>query len=472
MMGCLLKIKGNKIVFSILVFVFLCFLSNEKAHSKFSNTGQKGASDTKQLLFLGNKTLPPMIYTQKGKTTGIVVDLAEALKKRMEQPVEIKYMDWSQAQQLVLEGRADALLQINPSQDREKIYDFPDSLLESEFSIFSSSGCAPRGISDLKGVRVGVEKNGLPIELLKRDASIKTVIIPDILSGFHLLSRGELDVIIADRWVGCYIVAEHKIKNIMIRGTIERSNSAIAVKKGNLALLQDINKALAELKEDGTYAKILRKWEPKQIAVYTKEQVFTRQIFMIAMLCVLFVLTLSVLLLLKEIKKRKKLNEKLKNMATTDPLTGLLNRRAVEHLIDREMYRKNRYDHHVSLLLLDLDHFKQINDQFGHAVGDEVLAKFSEKIKTIVRKTDSIARWGGEEFIILASDTDITNAVLLAEKIRKTVKSAEFGKIKTLTTSIGVAEYHCEENFLQWYKRVDGALYKAKIEGRDRVVAA
>jgi diguanylate cyclase (GGDEF)-like protein len=105
-------------------------------------------------------------------------------------------------------------------------------------------------------------------------------------------------------------------------------------------------------------------------------------------------------------------------------------------------------------------------------VGDEVLAKFSEKIKTIVRKTDSIARWGGEEFIILASDTDITNAVLLAEKIRKTVKSAEFGKIKTLTTSIGVAEYHCEDNVLQWYKRVDGALYKAKIEGRDRVVAA
>ncbi|MCP4118637.1 MAG: diguanylate cyclase [Desulfobacteraceae bacterium] len=164
-------------------------------------------------------------------------------------------------------------------------------------------------------------------------------------------------------------------------------------------------------------------------------------------------------------------NEELNRLSMTDTLTGLLNRRAIKPIIEKEMSRKNRFAHPVSFMILDLDNFKQVNDQYGHAAGDEVLSKVAGTIKSILRKTDSIARWGGEEFVVLAVDVDLIHAVAMAEKIRKTVMSICFERVRPVTVSIGIAEYHPDEDFQQWYNRADSALYKAKNEGRNRAVA-
>ena len=162
--------------------------------------------------------------------------------------------------------------------------------------------------------------------------------------------------------------------------------------------------------------------------------------------------------------------EELSCLSMTDTLTGLMNRRAIEPLITNEMNRTNRFNTPVSLLILDLDHFKRVNDNYGHEFGDTVLTHVSDIIRSLCRRTDNYARWGGEEFLILAGDTTAANAVYLAEKIRRKIQSASVGSLQEITVSIGVSSFHKGEDFRQWFKRADMALYQAKDLGRNRII--
>jgi len=195
------------------------------------------------ILLLGNESLPPMSFVKGGKPHGIVVDIAKALAAHMHRPVEVRLMDWTEAQQRVLEGQADALLQFNPNPERLALYDFSTPLLTSEFTIFTyGNRFGITDMRDLRGLKVGVEKNGLPALLLKGDPQIGTHIVTNVPQAFEMLVTGAVDAVVVDRWVGSYVVAERRIRGVQIvEPPIERSNSAIAVKKGNLNLLKDIN---------------------------------------------------------------------------------------------------------------------------------------------------------------------------------------------------------------------------------------
>jgi len=233
-----------------------------------------GTVSGRPLVFVANHMLPPMTYLQEGRRVGIVVDLAEAIKRQMNRPVNIEYMDWSRAQQFVFDGKADAVLHINPSEERNKRFDFSDALLESQFSIFIEHDSEDiYGPKALRGQRVGVLNKGLCFNLLSRDPLINLVTFPEILPGFVSLSRGGLDAVVMDRQVGTFLLAENNISGIRITGNpIDRSASAIAVKKGNTDLLVAINRALAQIRNNGTYEEILAKWEPKEVVFQTREQ--------------------------------------------------------------------------------------------------------------------------------------------------------------------------------------------------------
>jgi len=155
--------------------------------------------------------------------------------------------------------------------------------------------------------------------------------------------------------------------------------------------------------------------------------------------------------------------------AKTDPLTGLQNRRSFIAEADRELQRSRRYKHNVSMIFCDIDFFKQVNDEYGHAIGDEALRLFSRVLQENLRESDCIGRWGGEEFIILAPEADLISAKQLAEKLRVMVMNASFAPVQQLTASFGVAQYQVEENFDALYVRTDEALYLAKNNGRNKV---
>ncbi len=161
--------------------------------------------------------------------------------------------------------------------------------------------------------------------------------------------------------------------------------------------------------------------------------------------------------------------------AVRDNLTGLLNRTNLNHVLETEVRRAQRYEHPLSVLLLDLDHFKRVNDTYGHLAGDAVLVQASRLLQSCLRKCDSIYRYGGEEFLVMLPETDVEGAEALAERIRVAVAEAKFEygcHSLDLTISVGVASLQPKLTGQGLIQRADGALYDAKRGGRDLVVVA
>lgn len=169
----------------------------------------------------------------------------------------------------------------------------------------------------------------------------------------------------------------------------------------------------------------------------------------------------------------KVLNEKLGKMAHTDSLTKIYNRLHFAHFLDAEIDKVKRYGGSFSIIFFDLDHFKDVNDNFGHLVGDEVLEKVTELVSKANRSADIFARYGGEEFIILAPETDLSGATIHAERLRNDIEKFEFQTVGHITSSFGVAEFDAEKDTVETIlERADIALYMAKDLGRNRVEKA
>ncbi len=175
------------------------------------------------------------------------------------------------------------------------------------------------------------------------------------------------------------------------------------------------------------------------------------------------------------IREKEALIEKLEAVTLTDALTGLWNRRGFAQRLDNELARFRRNRRPFSLLLLDIDHFKKINDTYGHAAGDMVLKELSRKFKINMREMDTICRWGGEEFLIMVVETDLAGAKRFAEKIRMAAEGMNInfeGQTISVTLSIGVSEFlKFDTKFDDILKLADKRLYKAKAEGRNRVIS-
>jgi diguanylate cyclase (GGDEF)-like protein len=165
---------------------------------------------------------------------------------------------------------------------------------------------------------------------------------------------------------------------------------------------------------------------------------------------------------------------KLEELSTHDELTKLPNRRYLNERLEREMADARRYGHPLSLMMIDVDHFKKLNDRAGHPIGDEALREVGERIRATLREVDTVARWGGEEFVVLLSRAGEAQAIEVAEKLRRTVADIDtawsreqpFGH---LSVSIGIAELRDGEDAASLVQRADRAVYVAKREGRNRV---
>jgi len=165
--------------------------------------------------------------------------------------------------------------------------------------------------------------------------------------------------------------------------------------------------------------------------------------------------------------------EKLEILATFDSLTGLYNRRAILGKLHELITRANRYKEDFSLVMLDIDHFKKVNDRYGHLIGDEVLEKIAALIRRNIRDTDIAGRYGGEEFIIILPQTNLSSAWVVAERIRNIIEKAQMkdpaGNVFAITVSQGLSGWERGEDADSLISCADEALYKAKGKGRNRV---
>jgi len=171
----------------------------------------------------------------------------------------------------------------------------------------------------------------------------------------------------------------------------------------------------------------------------------------------------------RDITDQRALERELEHRANHDGLTGLLNRRAFEPQLNQSVARARRSGEPLSLLMFDIDHFKTVNDTYGHQVGDEVLRTLADEVAHRLRESDILARWGGEEFIVLLPETDLAGARTVAESLRRTVAESRFPGCGALTISLGVAAYQDGEGGSELTRRADEHLYAAKRHGRNRV---
>ncbi|BAN34068.1 hypothetical protein SCD_n00219 [Sulfuricella denitrificans skB26] len=174
----------------------------------------------------------------------------------------------------------------------------------------------------------------------------------------------------------------------------------------------------------------------------------------------------------RDITDRKRAEENLKLQATTDVLTGIANRRLFNSFLETEMRRAARHHLPLAVMIMDIDHFKQINDAYGHQVGDDVLVELTRLVSQIIREHDFFARWGGEEFVILSPNCNAESMQLLAEKLRIAVETHSFSDISRVTCSFGLTEYCTGDSAENFVGRADAGLYRAKEHGRNRVEMA
>jgi diguanylate cyclase (GGDEF)-like protein/PAS domain S-box-containing protein len=172
-----------------------------------------------------------------------------------------------------------------------------------------------------------------------------------------------------------------------------------------------------------------------------------------------------------DISDLKRVEEELRALSITDALTGIHNRRYFQDRLKAEMVRLNRTSGALSVIMLDIDHFKRINDQYGHAVGDGVLQELCKRISQRLRRTDVFCRLGGEEFMVLCPNTDGAQAYGLAMELWRALRDAPMGTVGVVTASFGVASWRVDEGIDGLLLRADSAVYVAKQAGRDRVEA-
>lgn len=172
----------------------------------------------------------------------------------------------------------------------------------------------------------------------------------------------------------------------------------------------------------------------------------------------------------RDITESKRLQGLLAQQAFTDPLTGAMNRHGIEDRVKYEFSRSDRYGDKLTLVMMDLDHFKVVNDTYGHMAGDRVLRAFCDIARSCLRSTDMLGRWGGEEFVALLPETGLDGAELFCGRLRSTLSTFPFDRGIQVRVSMGVVARRAGEEFATLVGRADGCLYRAKRTGRDRVI--
>lgn len=213
----------------------------------------------------------------------------------------------------------------------------------------------------------------------------------------------------------------------------------------------------------------VRAYVPGSVESHRKDAAYTRVAE--AGLLALLALMLLTLVLTRPLLRAFRWTEEQASEARIDALTGLANRRAVEEILAAEISRAQRFAHELAVVLLDLDRFKEINDSFGHAAGDVMLRAVSRLLTSLARQGDTVARWGGEEFVVVLPETDLAGAQRFAERLRRTIEAHSVGDMHT-SASCGVATMLQEDTVEELIGAADQALYQAKSNGRNRTESA
>jgi polar amino acid transport system substrate-binding protein len=299
---------------------------------------------------------------------------------------------------------------------------------------------------------------------------ISLMLVDSAQAGLKLVEKGQVYGFIDTVPSINFQTLKHGISHIKISGVLDKQYSmSVGVRRDLPLLLSIYNKAIAETHEVDRQ-QILNNW----LSLEFDYKMNPTRIWQLLAGVVLFssLFFFHYYTIRRANRQLQQANRKLERISQHDHLTGMPNRLYLQQAFEYELERYHRYGHVFALLLMDIDHFKRINDAFGHVFGDEVLKTMADLLSENVRGSDIAGRWGGEEFLILCPETDLQGAWSLAEQLRKLIAQTDFGADDmVITASFGVTDFRDDEMIEDCIKRADQALYQAKHSGRNQTIS-
>lgn len=424
------------------------------------------------------KWLPFEGIGQDGEHTGIVAEIMDTVSGMIGVPITlVPTRSWKESLELFKRGKCDILpcLHKTPAKVTSLIFSQPYFNSVNVMVARDGEPYIPN-MKVLAGKKVAVVQGNPIIEYLQENLSeVSFLLMPDLDQALNAVSKGIVDVAIDSLQKVSYRIHEQGLYDLKIAGqTPYKDFLRIGINSQEAALKPILDKALEAVSAQEVN-RITREWLSIRF-----EHGFDTGLLWKILLGVVFVVAVIMYWNRKLSRLNRELAEahedlalkstELEKLSETDRLTGLYNRMKLEEILDHEYQRSSRSSLPVSVIMLDVDRFKTINDSFGHHAGDQILQELARILENHTRSVDTVGRWGGEEFLLICPGTGSSGAVVLAEKLRKAIEKHTFPVVGNCTCSFGVSASCKGERTEDLVIRADQAMYQAKEQGRNRAV--
>lgn len=427
----------------------------------------------------------PFEAIDMGSHVGMSKDYLELVGQLLEIPFKlVPSKSWQHSVELLKLGECELLPMLNISPEREEFALFTDVYFRDPNVLVIRRGSPPiKNYEDLKGKTLAVIAGFYQQELLNQYyPDIITVRVNSQMAGLVRVSSGDMDAMTGSLLAITYDIQKAGLANLVITSDLPSGDELrMATRKDNVLLRDILNAALKAITYQ-EHSAIYRKWNPIPYLAKT-DYTLIWQILLGFSLVLLFVAQryrngrqLNRALREKNAELQKLHNKlaishnQLQILVRHDSMTHLHNRQSATEHIEKELSRWHREPFNLSILIIDVDKFKGINDDYGHAVGDKCLIYFAEILRKNTREMDLAARWGGEEFVVVCSGAAIAEASQLARRFIEQLHRFDAGELPSLRCSIGLAQFHVGDDFESWFERADKALYRAKMRGGDTLL--
>jgi len=406
----------------------------------------------------------PLEMNQNGKHVGMAADYIHEMEQFIGIPIVlVNTRTWLDSMEYAKARICDIFSLAMPTPERKLYMNFTQPYLRIPIVLVSKvDKVFYSDIGMLVDKPIGVSKGYAYGEIIKvRYPKMKLIDVDSDADGLEKVERGKLFGYIGTLTTVAYQIQKEYYGSLKIVGKFdEKWELGVATRNDEPLLLSIFEKAIDSIDVSKNQA-ILNKW----ISVSYEEHMNYTYIYMVIVL----IGVIFVIVLIRQYQL-KKYNAQLEILSNTDKLTGIHNRLKLDDILEYEKKMFDRDQLPLSIIMFDLDYFKNVNDNYGHKRGDEVLKSVAKVVTANKRETDIFGRWGGEEFLLICHDTDIMGARNLAEKLRAAIEAYEFPEIISLTASFGVAEFEKYDSIVKVFDKADKALYEAKEQGRNRVV--
>lgn len=401
---------------------------------------------------------------EQGQHEGIAADLMQLVAQRTGLKIELLPLrTWDESLAASKDGRCQIMSFLNRTPARDAWLIFTEPIFYDQNIIVTREEHPyigdPQGLKDHS---VALPRGTMVEERIRATyPQLKVITTGSESEAMEMVSQRRADMTIRSLIVAAYAIKKEGLFNLKIAGQVpEFSNQLRIGVANNDTVLRDILdqgvRTITPQEREG-----IANWH---VAINVQQGIDYTLVWQVALGAALLVLVV-----LYWNRKLRTLNTALERLSVTDKLSGLFNRLKLDEILDAEIRRAERSGQTFGIILLDIDHFKRINDSHGHQTGDQVLVAVARLLAGNTRQTDAVGRWGGEEFLIVCPHTDVAGAGKLADNLRRAFENEDFPVVHRLTASFGVTCWQAGDLAEQIVGRADAALYAAKKQGRNRV---